>query len=196
MKLSTKAGLLLLAIDHLGGGAIEEQQLLRRAQISHGSLSAARRELAEQGAVILEREGRKAAYRLTERAGKWLQNNFPLRRTKGTKATINPTTPDTSSPTPPADRQPSDLDRQNTAQAKMTAKKPAAELASMKQSSLPRVTGTFDDRDDWENTLIERIDGCIDISEENDGLYRVYSSDLDEETVYHVTEDEDGFHVR
>lgn len=179
-----------MALYRLKGGAIEEKRLLRETGISHGSLSAARKELAEGGFLRVEKVGRMASYQLTEKGIDELGFDAPAAAAPAASA--------------PAEKPPA-------GGTKATAKKPPApyaqrttvakprpsgqEMAAFHVSDMPRVTGTFADRDDWEDTLTARIGGCVNIDEEDDGLFRVQSSDYDEETVYYVTEDEDGFHV-
>lgn len=65
MFVTNHAQELYRAIESLGGGAIREQVLRTRAGcISHGTFSAARRELCEAGLIAIDRVARKPHYRL------------------------------------------------------------------------------------------------------------------------------------
>ena len=63
--LTTKARLLYADLTAMGGGKLEEVLILARTGLSHGSFSAARRELVEGGQLRLEKDGRQTVYVLT-----------------------------------------------------------------------------------------------------------------------------------
>ena len=63
--LTTKAQLLYADLTAMGGGKLEEALILARTGLSHGSFSAARRELVEAEKLRLEKEGRQTVYVLT-----------------------------------------------------------------------------------------------------------------------------------
>jgi len=67
-ELTSKAELLLLDLQLNGGGALPEFDILKRTGLSHGSFSAARKELVEKGLLALSKAGRQTVYTLTTRA--------------------------------------------------------------------------------------------------------------------------------
>ena len=66
-ELTSKAELLLLDLQLNGGGALPEFDILKRTGLSHGSFSAARKELVEKGLLALSKAGRQTVYQLTAR---------------------------------------------------------------------------------------------------------------------------------
>lgn len=66
--LTVKARVVYEDIAAMGGGKIEESSIRKRTGLSHGSFSAARRELVEAGKLALEKDGRQTVYVLKEKA--------------------------------------------------------------------------------------------------------------------------------
>ena len=64
-ELTSKAELLLLDLQLHGGGALPEFDILKRTGLSHGSFSAARKELVAKGLLALSKSGRQTVYTLT-----------------------------------------------------------------------------------------------------------------------------------
>ena len=61
-KFSLKAQALYAELQRRGGGAIDEYMVRTRLGISHGTFSAARRELLDAGVLQMEKEGRHPVY--------------------------------------------------------------------------------------------------------------------------------------
>ena len=64
-------------------------------------------------------------------------------------------------------------------------------------STMPHITGTYCDFDEWTDALMDALGDCLDISESlvEEGTYTVYAQDYDQEDTYHTEETEDGFVV-
>ena len=69
MSLTHKAVVLLDRIAALGGGALSEPDLREPIGQSHGTFSAARRELEERGFIRIERSGKITMYHLENAGG-------------------------------------------------------------------------------------------------------------------------------
>lgn len=67
--LTAKARLVYEDIAALGGGKVAERAILARTGLSHGSFSAARKELVEAGELSLVKDGRQTVYVLGKKAG-------------------------------------------------------------------------------------------------------------------------------
>ena len=164
--LSNNAKKVYEVIKAAGGGVIDEYKILNRADLSHGSFSAARKELIDAGLLSLDKDGRKTVYIV----------NADTSKSDVKPADKPPAPPPRSSARPPVRRQPK-------------------ALASVSVNKMPRVTGEFTDIDEWEDALISRIGGCVDISQIDDTHYEVTAYDLDETARYTVIDDGESITV-
>lgn len=69
------------------------------------------------------------------------------------------------------------------------------ELASFRENAMPKLTGIFGSREDWEEFVLARLGGCVDISDEDDDAVSVLAHELGEEVTYTIAETDDGFVV-
>ena len=178
-ELTSKAALLLLDLQLNGGGALPEFDILKRTGLSHGSFSAARKELVAKGLLALSKSGRQTVYKLTARAeDKPLPSPSPA---LSTGAAVP------QAPAPSA--KPSDKD--SSAPADGAPSTPAG-------GSMPHVTGEFSSLDEWEEQLTASIGGCLDISPSltDEEEYLVYSHDFETEDIYHVSCVDGVYYVR
>ncbi len=169
-ELTSKAGLLLLDLQLHGGGALPEFDILKRTGLSHGSFSAARKELVAKGLLALSKSGRQTVYQLTARAeDKPLPSPSPV---LSSGAAVP------QAPSPSAKMSGGD----SSAEAGLASSAPAGD-------SMPHVTGQFCSLDEWEEQLTASIGGCLDISQSltDEEEYSVYSHDFETEDVYHVS---------
>ena len=173
--LSNNAKKVYEVIKAAGGGVIDEYKILNRADMSHGSFSAARKELIDAGMLSLDKDGRKTVY---------IVNADTSNDTS--KSDVK------SADTPPADKPPAPPPRSS---ARPPVRRQPKALASVSVNKMPRVTGEFTDIDEWEDALISRIGGCVDISQIDDTHYEVTAYDLDETARYTVIDDGESITV-
>ena len=180
MMISNNAKKIFEVIKAAGGGIIDEYIILRRSDLSHGSFSAARKELTEAGLLTIGKEGRKTVY---------IINSAPLDADNKTDVK---TDVKSSASVPPAK-----LPQKPVSVPRPLRRPTGKAFADVSVSRMKRITGTFADIDDWEDALISRLGGCVDVNDCGDGEhYEVYSHDLDETARYTVSEGDDGIVVR
>ena len=168
--LSRKAQKLYDAITARGGGIVDEYLIRDMTGLSHGSIVAARHELIDAGLLTLSKACRKMVYHLTGQLTR--QKSEPAPRPAATPIA----TPVAAAPAPSAPPAASDL---------------------YTFSTMPHITGTYCDFDEWTDALMDALGDCLDISESlvEEGTYTVYAQDYDQEDTYHTEETEDGFVV-
>lgn len=181
-ELTSKAGLLLLDLQMNGGGALPKFDILKRTGLSHGSFSAARKELVEKGLLALSKAGRQTVYTLTAGA-----EDKPLPSPAASAPAPSKVVAVPSAGAPSA--KPSAWD--SSARANDT---PSAHAGG----SMPHVTGEFSSLDEWEEQLTASIGGCLDISQSltDEDEYSVYSHDFETEDLYHVSMVDGVYYVR
>ena len=178
-ELTSKAALLLLDLQLNGGGALPEFDILKRTGLSHGSFSAARKELVEKGLLALSKAGRQTVYQLTARA-----EDKPL---------LSPAAPSAPATSTGA-AVPSDGATPAGDSFADTDGAPSAPAGG----SMPHVTGQFCSLDEWEEQLTASIGGCLDISQSltDEEEYTVYSHDFETEDIYQVSMVDGVYYVR
>ena len=196
---SPKAQALYAELERRGGGVIDEYLVRTRLGISHGSFSAARRELLDAGVLQLEKEGRHPVYIL---------HGFAEMRAGAVAAA------EAASEVRQAVGQAADRKKGGDGQARRSAaaaskaapgevsgaaSREAGGLQPMAQAvqSMPRVTGAFADMNDWEDALTMELGSCLDISASltAEGEYTVYSHEYQQSDTYNVQEGECGILV-
>ncbi len=182
-ELTSKAELLLLDLQMNGGGALPEFDILKRTGLSHGSFSAARKELVAKGLLALSKSGRHTVYKLTAGA-----EDKPL--------------PSPAAPSAPAPSRGAALPSDGTPSARPSAGDNSANEGEAPSAttggSMPHVTGEFVRLDEWEEQLTASIGGCLDISQSltDEEEYTVYSHDFETEDIYHVSMVDGVYYVR
>ncbi len=181
-ELTSKAELLLLDLQLHGGGALPEFDILKRTGLSHGSFSAARKELVAKGLLALSKSGRQTVYTLTAGA-----EDKPLPSPAASAPALSTGAAVPQAPAPSA--KPSDKD--SSAPADGAPSTPAG-------GSMPHVTGEFFSLDEWEEQLTASIGGCLDISQSltDEEEYSVYSHDFETEDIYQVSMVDGVYYVR
>lgn len=184
-ELTRKAQLLLACIREAGGGALEETAIRARVGFSHGSFSAARRELLLARRIRMERSGRQAVYVMLDADEAAGMPAMPLTcEERAAEAADRP------APLAGLNRQVSAASAAAVAgrQAGMLAATPGPEIGRA-VLSMPRVTGIFGSLEDWEMALTMELGGCLDVSGSltAPGEYLVYSHARDEAARYQVT---------
>lgn len=178
-ELTSKAGLLLLDLQLNGGGALPEFDILKRTGLSHGSFSAARKELVAKGLLALSKSGRQTVYKLTART-----EDKPL---PSPSPALSSGAAVPQAPAPSAKMSGGD----SSAEAGLAPSAPAG-------GSMPHVTGEFSSLDEWEEQLTASIGGCLDISQSltDEEEYSVYSHDFETEDIYQVSMVDGVYYVR
>ena len=182
-ELTSKAELLLLDLQLHGGGALPEFDILKRTGLSHGSFSAARKELVAKGLLALSKSGRQTVYTLTAGA-----EDKPL--------------PSPATPSAPALSTGAAVPQAPAPSAKMSGGDSSAEAGLAPSApaggSMPHVTGEFSNLDEWEEQLTASIGGCLDISQSltDEEEYTVYSHDFETEDIYQVSMVDGVYYVR
>ena len=213
--LSPKAALLLLDFQVGGGGALMEFDILKRTGLSHGSFSAARKELVEGGFLLLGKCGRQTVYTLTDKARASAPAGFkekepapPQDKATGGKAVSSPLKAPAAGgqvvtagakvvksggKVVKAGRQ-----ARNEQIVKIGAEARNEEVAASAPGDLPQVTGEFGSVEEWEEQLIQTIPGCLDITPSlvDEGEYTVYAHAYGAECVYAIEEVAGGCVVR
>ena len=180
-ELTSKAELLLLDLQLHGGGALPEFDILKRTGLSHGSFSAARKELVAKGLLALSKSGRQTVYTLTAGAeDKPLPSPAPSAPALSTGAAVP------QAPAPSA------------RPAGDSSGEAGGAPAAPGGRSMPHVTGEFVSLDEWEEQLTASIGGCLDISQSltDEEEYTVYSHDFETEDIYQVSMVDGVYYVR
>ena len=200
--LSPKAALLLLDFQVGGGGALMEFDILKRTGLSHGSFSAARKELVEGGFLLLGKCGRQTVYTLTDKARASAPAGFKEKEAPappkapaagGKVVTAGAKVVKSGGKVVKAGRQ-----ARNEQIVKIGAEARNEEVAASAPGDLPQVTGEFGSVEEWEEQLIQTIPGCLDITPSlvDEGEYTVYAHAYGAECVYAIEEVAGGCVVR
>lgn len=182
-ELTSKAELLLLDLQLHGGGALPEFDILKRTGLSHGSFSAARKELVAKGLLALSKSGRQTVYTLTAGA-----EDKPL--------------PSPAAPSDPAPSTVAAAASDGAPSARPSARDNSARTCGATSApaggTMPHVTGEFCSLDEWEEQLTASIGGCLDISQSltDEEEYSVYSHDFETEDIYQVSMVDGVYYVR
>ena len=190
-ELTRKARLLLACIQEAGGGALEETAIRARVGFSHGSFSAARRELLLAGCIRMERSGRQAVYVVLDGHEAAGLPAVPLScEERVAEVAADQAAPPAGGPQEMAAVFSAGEERQRAGMPE-PASGPEIGRAVL---SMPRVTGEFGSLDDWEMALTLELGDCLDVSESltAPGEYLVYSHERDEAATYQVTLTESG----
>lgn len=158
------------------GMALSELDITAPLRISHGTFSAVRRRLIDEGRLSCSRVGRRLLFRVIEAADG--QPPVPVQ---------TPIVPSQTSAVPPAP--PSAAIAPPSAEAA-----PPDGTAADTAEPAPRITGWFPSVDDWTEILIQRL-GDVGVDQIDDETYTVTLMATFEEQSYTVSESAGGVEI-
>lgn len=195
--MTQKAELVYREIKRRGGGVLEEYAVRTRCGISHGSFSAARKELVDAGLLQLGKEGRKTVYILPAQPQAAAAEAAPSAESAESGPKDCPEIPskqtEAACPVEGAgENRPIQPEKQKAA-VEVQAK-PMIEQLPIRV----RVSGHFADLDDWTDALVDELGSDVSLmcSDMGGQIAASVSSDGGERTdFYTVREMADGIEV-